>query len=422
MRVSIAGAGYVGLVTGVCLAEKGHDVICVDIDAEKVAMMREGNPPIFEKGLDELLKKHISNKIMATTDLEEAVSSTDITIIAVGTPFNGKEISLDFIRDAARQIGNILRNKDSYHLVVVKSTVIPGTTDTVVLPILEESSGKQAGADFGVGMNPEFLREGVAIEDFMTPDRIVIGGIDDKSRQTLAALYDGFPDTKKFMTNNKTAELIKYASNSFFAMLISFSNEIANLCSLIGGIDAVDVMKGVHVDRRISPLQPDGKRVSPSLVTYLEAGCGFGGSCFPKDLKAICAFGDKVGNPFRILNAVVEVNERQPGQISNFLRKHFKRFDGLKITALGLAFKPGTDDMRESPSIPIINELRAQGAQVTAYDPGASDQARKILGDDAIVYAETLDDAIVGADAIVVLTRWEEFRRLPELLDKVGEP
>ena len=311
MRVSIIGTGYVGLVTSVCLAEKGHQVVCVDIDQEKVDKINQAIPPIYERGLEELLEKNIHVNLRATTDLYKSVLETDISLIAVGTPFDGNEIDLTYIEQASRQIGQALRDKPTYHVVVVKSTVVPGTTDDVVRPILEESSGKKAGADFGVGMNPEFLREGEAIQDFMFPDRIVWGGIDDQSIAALEELYTVFEDVDKLRTNNKTAEMIKYTSNSLLATMISFSNEIGNLCAVLGGIDVIDVMRGVHLDKRLSPIMPNGDRVVPAITSYLKAGCGFGGSCFPKDVKALISHGKRFGQPMQLLDSVIRINEQQ---------------------------------------------------------------------------------------------------------------
>lgn len=416
MRVSVVGTGYVGLVTGVCLAEKGHRVICVDVDQEKVDKINQAIPPIYEKGLEELLRKNININLRATTDLHKSVIDTDISLIAVGTPFDGSEIDLTYIKEASYQIGKALRDKSAYHVVVVKSTVVPGTTDNVVRPILEEASGKKAGVDFGVGMNPEFLREGEAIQDFLFPDRIVLGGIDDKSISALEEMYSVFEGVDKLRTNPKTAEMIKYTANSLLATMISFSNEMGNLCATLGGIDVVEVMRGVHLDKRLSPIMPNGDRILPSFTTYLEAGCGFGGSCFPKDVKALIAHGENVGSPMRLLNAVIQVNEQQPQQVLSLLKKHFPSLKGIRIAVLGLAFKPGTDDMRESPAIPIVKDLLAQEAEIKAYDPVAKHEAQKLFGNHRIVYCDDLVQALQNVQAVVLLTRWEEFRRIPELL------
>lgn len=416
MKVSVIGTGYVGLVSGVCLAEKGHKILCVDIDEEKVNKINHGIPPIYEKGLEELLRKNIHANLQATTDLHKAVVETEISLIAVGTPFDDEKIDLSYIEAVSRQIGKALKDKASYHTVVVKSTVVPGTTDEVVLPLLEETSGEKAGTHFGVGMNPEFLREGKAIQDFMFPDRIVMGAINKKSHDSLEELYSPFEGVDKLRTNNKTAEMIKYTSNSLLATMISFSNEIANLCTAIGDIDVVDVMKGVHMDKRLSPIMPNGERIIPSFTTYIEAGCGFGGSCFPKDVKALIAHGKRAGKPMELLDAVMQVNARQPSQVISLLKKRFSSLRRLRIAILGLAFKPGTDDMRESPAIPVVRELLAQGAEINAYDPVAQREAQRLFGNHHIAYSDNLRQMVENVQAIVLLTRWEEFGKLPELL------
>ena len=416
MKVSIIGTGYVGLVTAVCLAEKGHEVLCVDIDPVKVTKINQGIPPIHEKGLPELLKKHIHSRLIATTDLDKAVIDTELSLIAVGTPFNGDEIDLTFVKQVAHQLGKAISGKSAYHSIIVKSTVVPGTTDDIVTPLLEEASGKKAGNDFGVGMNPEFLREGQAVEDFLFPDRIVLGGIDEKTRDVLAALYAVFPGVPFIRTNNKTAEMIKYTSNCLLGTMISFSNEIGNLCASIEDIDALEVMKGVHLDKRLSPILPNGDRIVPSFTTYLEAGCGFGGSCFPKDIKALIAHGQKAGNAMPLLNAVVQINQAQPNQVLVRLHRHFPSLNGIRLAVLGLAFKPGTDDMRESPAIPIVRTLIAENAKITAYDPVARHEAEKLFDRAHVNFCDDLSETLAKVDAILILTRWDEFRRVPDLI------
>lgn len=419
MKISIIGTGYVGIVTGACFAEKGHHVLCVDIDQSKVDLINKGTAPIYERGLDDLLRKHAGDRLRATTDLADAVQQTDLSMIAVGTPFNGNEIDLTYIKNVARQLGQALQAKPGYHVVVVKSTVVPGTTDDVVLPILEEASGKKAGVHFGVGMNPEFLTEGEAVKEFMYPDRIVLGGIDQPTIEQQAELYQDFPDVEVLRTNNKTAEMIKYAANSLQAMCISFSNEMANLCAAIKDIDVVDVMHGVHLSRYLSVQLPDHKRVQPPIVSFLAAGCGFGGSCFPKDVKALAAYGEKHHVPMDLLNAVLSINERQPQQVIRILKKQFPSLQGVRITILGLAFRPDTNDMRESPAIPIIRALLHEGARVKGYDPVAADEARKLFSPQELELTETLSEGLTQADAIVLVTRWDEFRKVPELLKEV---
>jgi UDPglucose 6-dehydrogenase len=420
MRVSIIGTGYVGLVTGACLAVKGHHVSCVDIDINKVTRINNSDPPIFEKGLEDLLKLTIQKNLSATTDLYKSVLDSEITLIAVGTPFNGQEIDLIYIKEAARQIGAALKDKQDYHVVVVKSTVVPGTTDEVVLPIVEKSSGKKAGKDFGLGMNPEFLTEGQAIDDFMNPDRIVLGANDDRSMKVLELLYSSFEATPTLKTNCKTAEMIKYASNSMLALQISFANEIGRLCSALGSVDVVDVMRGVHMSNYLSPKTRDGSRIKAPITSFLEAGCGFGGSCLPKDVKALIAHGSKMGVDMSVLKAVVTINESQPIQVINLLRKHFATLENVKISILGLSFKPDTDDMRESPSIPIIKILSNYGAVLKSYDPAAFHEAKKILSDYKVELCTTLEEALAGVQAIILLTKWEEFKTVPELLHRVN--
>lgn len=416
MKISVIGTGYVGLVSGVCLAEKGHNVVCVDVDEEKVQNINNSISPIHEDGLDELLKDNLGESFSATTDLEKAVLETDLSLIAVGTPFDGDVIDLKYIRQVAQEIGKVLQKKRAYHVVVVKSTVVPGTTDEVVLPILENTSGKKAGLDFGVGMNPEFLREGVAVSDFMNPDRIVLGGFDDKTLSDMSEVYKVFPGVDIVETNNKTAEMIKYTANSLLATLISFSNEIGNLCYSLGDIDVIEVMEGVHKDKRFSPISPDGERIKPGMLSYLAAGCGFGGSCFPKDVKALIAHGKSEGLPMELLDSVIKINNRQPKEVISLLEKNYSDLKGLNISVLGLAFKPGTDDMRESPSIPIVNYLLDNGVRIKAYDPVAENEARKIFGNEQINYHNDLESALTDTEAVILLTGWEEFQRVPDIL------
>jgi UDPglucose 6-dehydrogenase len=422
MKISIIGTGYVGLVSGVCLAAKGHDVVCVDIDSAKVDRINSGDPPIHEKGLQELLRKACGVNFMATTDLREAVLNSELSMIAVGTPFDGDEIDLKFIRAAASQIGAVLKEKPTYHVVLVKSTVVPGTTTDVVLPLVEHASGKRAGADFGVGMNPEFLREGEAVEDFMKPDRIVLGGIDERTLDTLEGLYQPFAGVDTIRTDPRTAEMIKYTANSLLATMISFSNEIGNLCAAIPNVDVTEVMRGVHLDKRLSPILTDGTRVRPAFTTYIEAGCGFGGSCFPKDVKALIAHGRKLGTDMRLLDAVIAVNQAQPERVMSLLHRHFKDLAGVKVTVLGVAFKPGTDDIRESPALPLIHQLLEQKAVVTVFDPIARHEAEKHFGVGILHYAETLEQSVAEAGAVLLLTRWPEFGALPALLANMASP
>ena len=419
MRVSIVGTGYVGLVTGACLCEKGHAVVCVDTDRRKVEVIAQAKAPFHEPGLDALLERHVGGLLSATTDLRAAVQRSDLTLLAIGTPFDGRHIDLTYVREAARQVGAALAEKPGYHVVAVKSTVVPGTTDGVVLPILEEASGKRAGVDFGVGMNPEFLSEGSAVEDFMRPDRIVIGGIDERSQEVQAELYRDFPGTPVLRTGNATAEFIKYGSNALLATLISFANEIAGLCATVPGVDAAEVMRGLHLMRELQHRLPDGERRPAGINSFIFPGCGFGGSCLPKDVKALAAWGAARERPTPLLDAVLTVNHGQPRAMVDLVERTLGGLQGRRAAVLGLAFKPGTDDVRESPAFPIIAELTGRGAAVKAFDPVAGETGGAMLrGKDGVTVVASLDEALAEADAAILVTRWEDFRALPELLAK----
>jgi UDPglucose 6-dehydrogenase/GDP-mannose 6-dehydrogenase len=418
MKISVVGTGYMGLVSGVCLASKGHDVICVDVVQDKVDLINNGVPPIYENGLKELLQSVVGKSFQASTSFKESILNTELSLIAVDTPFDGFSIDLKYIRQVAHQIGEVLKGKNGYHTIIVKSTVVPGTTEEVVLPILEEQSCKTAGIDFGVGMNPEFLREGEAIADFMDPDRIVLGGIDEKTIGKLDEVYAVFPNSDKIRTSPRTAEMIKYTANSLLATLISFSNEMGNLCAAIGNVDVVEVMRGVHLDKRFSPILESGERVFPSSLSFLAAGCGFGGSCLTKDVKALIKYGEDRGRDMAILKSVIETNRHQPFEMIRLIKKHFLALKGLKVSVLGLAFKPGTDDVRESASLAVIKALKDEDAIISAFDPIAREETEKALGLNAISYADSLEDCIRGADVILLMTSWPQFKDLPQVLEK----
>ena len=422
MNVAVVGAGYVGLVSGLCLADTGHSVICVDVDLARIAQLKRGVLPVHERGLDDLLRRCLRSTFFPSADVADAVRRSDITMITVGTPLENDAISLRFIEGAAAEIGKCLSSVNRYHVVVVKSTVVPGTTEECVRPILESASGQTCGVDFGLGMNPEFLREGEAVSDFQHPDRIVLGAIDDRTFDTMARMYDAFTDAPIIRTNVRTAEMIKYASNALFATLISFSNEIGNFCAVEPGVDALDVMAAVHADRRITTTTPDGSRIVPALTSYLKAGCGFGGSCFPKDVRALIAWGADRSRPARLLSAVLETNEEQPAEVLDLLKKHFTDLRELRVAVLGLAFKPGTDDLRESPSLRVIARLLAEGAQVVAYDPLAAASARVLINSKCVSYAASLGEATTNVDAVLLMTAWPEFERLPALLKASVNP
>ncbi len=400
MRISLIGTGYVGTVSGACFAELGHEVICVDVDISKVDKINAGIPPIYEEGLSDLLKKHAGKRIRATADYDMAVMNSDVSFICVGTPSDEKGgIDLGIVKAASASLGDALKKKKSYHVVVVKSTVVPETTEKVVLPIIEKHSGKRRG-DFGIAMNPEFLREGRAVHDFMHPDKIVVGSLDKKAGDIVALLYSGL-ECEITRTNPRTAEMIKYVNNSFLATKISFSNEIGNICKELG-IDTYEVMKAVGKDVRIGP-------------HFLNSGAGFGGSCFPKDVKALIGKAHEIGYEPLLLKSVIEVNEKQPSRMVKLLRDRLGNIRGKKITVLGLAFKNDTDDIRESRSIPVIRELLDNGAKVLAYDPMANENMKKLFG--GIEYYDNAVDALQDADACLVMTEWEEFKKLDKQFD-----
>jgi UDPglucose 6-dehydrogenase/GDP-mannose 6-dehydrogenase len=417
MKVSIVGTGYVGLVTGVCLAEMGVDVICVDVDESKVRAIQGGVPPIFEADLEELLKRNLGDRLSATTDLGAAVADSELTFIAVGTPFDGRSIDLGAIGHVAEEIGAALRHKTGYHAVVVKSTVVPGTTSDVVQPLLEEASGKRAGVDFGVGVNPEFLTEGQAVHEFMFPDRLVLGG-DARVQDLLEELYGGFPDTvPRIRMTATTAEVTKYASNALLATAISFANEIANLCSVLPEADVVDVMEGVHLSRYLSPSDGSGGSIRAPLSVYLEAGCGFGGSCLPKDVSALVAHAETLGREMPVLEAVLETNAGRADEVLALARRHVPQLAGARVTVLGLAFKPDTDDTREAPAIPIVLRLLDEGAIVRIHDPVVTVLPPALVEyADAIPVSSDLEASVHDAELIILVTRWSEYRVLPSLL------
>ncbi len=422
MKIVIIGTGYVGLVTGTCLADLGHDVICIDKDKKKITSVNNCQSPIFEDGLDDMLERVVSSgKLRASSNLTQSINNADVTMIAVGTPFDGKIIDLSFIKEATMEIAEALDFAPDYHVVCVKSTVVPGTTKNVIGPILEKYSNRKIGHDLGLTMNPEFLAEGTAIKDFQCPDRIVIGSNDNKAAKKIKELYQSYEGTEIFFTGLSTAEMIKYTANSFLASVISFTNELANLCSKVEEIDAVEVMRGVHADRRLSPLI-NGKRITPGLMSFLHPGTGFGGSCFPKDVNALISFGENLGNPMPILNAVMETNDHQPSVTLDIIKDELGTLADKHIAILGLAFKPGTDDVRESPSLKIIKNIIDQGGSVFAHDPIAIESMKKYFNHPNLYYCLNLNETIKNVDAIVLATSWPEYESLDKILDNKMVP
>ena len=397
MKITIIGTGYVGLVSGACFAEMGIDVTCVDIDNTKIAQLCSGIMPIYEPGLSELVvRNNTAGRLHFTTDLTMALATAEVVFIAVGTP-EGEDGSADLhhILDVAHQIGRTL---DHYTVVAIKSTVPVGTSKRVRNVIEEELAIRGIEVKFDMASNPEFLKEGAAIKDFMTPDRVVVGTESPTAQQLMEQLYLPFMlnNYRIIFTDIPSAEMIKYASNSMLATRISFMNDIANLCELVGA-DVNMVRKGVGSDSRIGS-------------KFLYPGCGYGGSCFPKDIKALIHTAEQHGYSMDILKAVERVNERQKNVLFRKLYNYFKGNLTTKVIAVwGLAFKPETDDIREAPSLVLIEKLIEAGCHVQVYDPVAMDSAKLVLGDQ-VKYCFTMYEAVEGADAMMMLTEWKQFR------------
>jgi UDPglucose 6-dehydrogenase len=395
MKVSVIGAGYVGLVTAAALASKGHDVIVVDTDETRVGMVNRKKSPIFEEGLDDMLSDCIgSGHLRATGDYQE-ILATDITLICVGTPSNPDgSMNLSYIKESAGDIGRVLRGKSGHHAVVVRSTVVPGTTKDLVIPLLEQNSGKKAHVDFDVAVNPEFLQEGKALHGFFHPDRIIIGEEKQSAGDMVQKLYEGIsaPVIRMGIT---TAEMIKFTSNAFLATKISFANEIGNICKKLG-VDVYDVVRGVGIDYRIGEF-------------FLNAGIGFGGSCLPKDVKALVDSSRQLGYRPQLLESVLEVNKNQIPNMLRMVEEKLGNLKGKTVCVLGLAFKPNTDDVRNAPSLEAIRLLIDEGVSVRAYDPLAMPNAKTVLSD-KVKYCRDAKEAVSGCDCILVLTEWDEFK------------
>jgi UDPglucose 6-dehydrogenase len=392
MNLAIIGAGYVGLVTGTCFAESGNEVVCVDIDHARIESLRRGEVPFYEPGLAELVKRNLKDgRLSFESELEPAVARSMITFITVGTPMDASGAAdLSAVFKAAEQVGKAV---SGYHIVVVKSTVPVGTNDKV-----EEIVARHAGDDFDVCSVPEFLKEGSAIEDFTRPDRVIIGSHSERATAILRELHSPFvrTDNPILVMDRRSAELSKYACNSMLALRISFINEIANLCEAVGA-EITHVRRGLSSDRRIGS-------------AFLFPGIGYGGSCFPKDVQALIRTGREYSVDFRLLEAAEEVNQRQKAILVDRVNAYFGGdLKGRTLAVWGLAFKPRTDDMREAPSITVIESLLAAGAQIRAHDPEALENARRIFGD-RVSYHTINYDALKGADALLILTEWNEFR------------
>lgn len=401
MNIAIVGTGYVGLVTGACFADTGVNVTCVDVDENKVEALKQGRVPIYEPGLDELVAKNYkAGRLKFTTSLEEVLNGQDVVFCAVGTPPDEDgSADLKYVLQVARTIG---QNLNKYLVVVTKSTVPVGTASKIRHAINEELAKRGADVEFDVASNPEFLKEGSAIKDFMSPDRVVIGVDSDRAKAILTRLYKPFMvvNFRVIFMDIPSAEMTKYAANSMLATRISFMNDIANLCELVGA-DVNMVRAGIGSDNRI------GRK-------FLYAGCGYGGSCFPKDVKALVKTASDCGYPMEVLQAVESVNERQKSILFRKLQRVFgdEPLAGKTITLWGLAFKPETDDMREAPALVMIDLLKKAGCKVRTYDPIAMDECRRRVGD-AVTYCDNMYDALDGTEALLLLTEWKQFR-LPD--------
>jgi len=410
MHVSIVGSGYVGTTVAACLADLGHDVTNVDVDEDVVAAINDGESPIHEPGLADLVADHAGETLRATTDYG-AVRETDVTFLALPTPSEDDGgIDLAYMEAGGASLGEALADKDGDHLVVVKSTVVPGSTEEVVTPAIEEASGKTAGEDFHVAMNPEFLRMGTAVADFMDPQKIVFGAREAAAYDTLGEVFAPLveaSDAAVVETGIREAEMIKYANNGFLASKVSLINDIGNVCKEFD-VDAYEVADAIALDDRIG-----GK--------FLRSGLGWGGSCFPKDTSAIIAAAREAGYEPPMLEAAVEVNDLQPERLLSLLDE---RADvaGERVAVLGLSFKPGTDDVRGTRAVPVIEGLQERGAEVVAYDPVATGSFDDHYPDIEIDYAGSAAEALDGARAAVAVTAWDEFAAVDDEFDAMAEP
>ena len=401
MNIAIVGTGYVGLVTGTCFSEMGINVTCVDVDEKKIENLKKGVISIYEPGLEDMVRKNIqAGRLNFTTDLADVLDDVEIVFSAVGTPPDEDgSADLKYVLAVAKAIG---KNIKKYTVVVTKSTVPVGTAKKVKETIQAELDKRGENVKFDVASNPEFLKEGAAIKDFMSPDRVVVGIESEKAKEIMSRLYKPFMlvSDRLIFTDIPSAEMIKYAANSMLATRISFMNDIANLCELVGA-DVNMVRKGIGTDTRI------GKK-------FLYAGCGYGGSCFPKDVKALIKTAQKVGYDMEVLQAVESVNEKQKSILFNKLMKHFNGdIKGKTIAIWGLAFKPETDDMREAPALVLIDKIISVGASVKVYDPIAMPECKRRIGD-KVVYCKDMYEAVVNVDTLLLVTEWKEFR-MPNL-------
>lgn len=431
IKITISGTGFVGLITAAVFADRGFSTTALDVDSNKVDTVNKGETFFFEPHLPDLIKRVVEKKTLkASIDRVKAIQESDVTLICVGTPSNADgSCDLKFVESAARDIGQALAKKEGYHLVVAKSTIVPETTRKIIKTIVEKESKKKAGVDFGLCMNPEFLREGQSVHDTIFPDKIVIGEFDEKSGEILEGIFkrlyreedDDFSKNWEMIFNKKvtcpkilrksieTAECIKYANNSFLATKISFINEFANICERVPGVDINHIAEAIGLDFRISS-------------KFLSAGAGFGGSCFPKDVNAMITFAKGHNYQPKLLESVMIVNAQQAKRMVQLTEEKVGHLKDKKIAILGLSFKPETDDMRSAPSIVIIEELLTKGAEVIAWDPQAIEESKKIIGN-KIIYANSLEEVFENTDACLLVTEWKQFKKLePKDFKKMKNP
>ncbi|MEM0452786.1 MAG: UDP-glucose/GDP-mannose dehydrogenase family protein [Nitrososphaerota archaeon] len=408
-RIGVIGLGYVGLPLACAFASRSFKVIGLDTDLEKIESIKNAETPIYEEGLQELLKKVLEDKTFkVASSYKEVVEEAEVYFICVGTPSNPDgSVDLKYVKEAVEMLSESLKRVEKYSLLVVRSTIPPGTTSNIIRSIVEERSGKKLG-EYGLCFNPEFLREGNALHDIFNPDRIIIGAIDEKSGAFLLDVYKKFHGDSMppiLLTNPTNAELIKYANNVFLATKISFINMVSQLCQNLPDADVKIVAEGIGMDKRI------GRE-------FLNAGLGWGGSCFPKDVKAFLRFGEEMGLDFGLVKSIIKINESQIKNAIKLAEELVGRFKGKTISILGLAFKPGTDDVRESRSIRLIDELLKYNVKIKVHDPKALEKAKKILGD-RVIYCRTIEECLSNSDLCIVATEWSEYKEIKqEMLKK----
>ena len=411
MKIGVVGAGYVGLTTGICLASLKHKIIIFDVDEGKLEQIRKKKLPFFEKGLQEILEKVISTgDLIPQNDVNKLVNETDGCFICVGTPTKNNSIDLTQITNSVKVITeSIKNNQKKNYKIIIRSTIIPNTSKNVILPILNQELSK---LEFGLAVVPEFLREGNALDDFMNPGKIVIGSLDNDTKLFVKEIFSDFKDKCEFVeTNLESSELIKYTNNAFFSMLISFSNEIANISEKIPGVDPYNILKALVSDKRITS-KINKEKIIPSFESYLIPGCGFGGSCFPKDVQALLDYSNKNSVDTPLLKAILDINAERPNKMVLLAESILSTLKNKKVAILGLTFKPDTDDLRSSPALDAINILLKKDAKVFAFDPILKSKPDMIKLPSGCNLCYNLEDALKNSDIAMIFTKWEEFKFL----------